>query len=61
VVDGLGRIVAQLPLGVEGVLDAPLPTSRPPTFYSRFGAAAPLAIGLAFLLLALVAKRRARN
>src|SRR6202020_2334942 len=56
VVDGLGRVIAQLPLGVEGVLDAPLPTPRPPTFYTRFGALAPLAIWLVFLFLALVAK-----
>lgn len=61
VVDGLGRVIAQLPLGVEGVLDAPLPTPRPPTFYSRFGALAPLAIWLVFLFLALAAKRRARR
>ena len=46
VVDGLGRVIAQLPLGVEGVLDSSLPAPRPPTFYSRFGALTPLAMGL---------------
>jgi apolipoprotein N-acyltransferase len=61
VVDGLGRVIAQLPLGVEGVLDAALPTPRPPTFFSRFGALAPLAIWLIFLAVALVAKRRTRR
>jgi apolipoprotein N-acyltransferase len=37
VVDPLGRIVAALPLGVEDVLDAPLPRAIDPTPYVRFG------------------------
>ncbi len=37
VIDPLGRIVAQLGLGVEGVLDAGLPAASPPTVYARFG------------------------
>jgi apolipoprotein N-acyltransferase len=37
VVDPLGRIVASLPLGVEDVLDAPLPRAIDPTPYVRFG------------------------
>jgi apolipoprotein N-acyltransferase len=37
VVDPLGRIVARLPLGVEDVLDAPLPRPIAPTFFVRFG------------------------
>ena len=58
VVDGLGRVIAQLPLGVEGVLDSGLPTPGPPTPYSRFGALAPLALWAACLFLSLVSKRR---
>jgi apolipoprotein N-acyltransferase len=61
VVDGLGRVVAELPLGVEGVLDSVLPTPRPPTFYSRFGALAPLFIGMVFLLLSILSKRKLRK
>jgi apolipoprotein N-acyltransferase len=61
VVDGLGRVVAQLPLGVEGVLDSSLPTPRPPTFFSRFGALTPLAMGLIFLFVVLVSKLRLRR
>lgn len=37
VVDPLGRIVGQLPLGTEGVLDSPLPRAATPTIYARFG------------------------
>jgi apolipoprotein N-acyltransferase len=58
VVDGLGRVIAELPLGVEGVLDSGLPAPRPPTLFSRFGALAPLAIWIAFLGVCLFSKRR---
>jgi apolipoprotein N-acyltransferase len=37
VVDPLGRVVASLPLGVEGILDAPLPRPLAPTLYARLG------------------------
>jgi apolipoprotein N-acyltransferase len=37
VVDPLGRVVASLPLGVEGVLDARLPQPVAPTLYARAG------------------------
>ena len=37
VIDPLGRIVARLGLGVEGVLDSPLPAAIPPTPYARAG------------------------
>jgi apolipoprotein N-acyltransferase len=37
VVDPLGRIVNSLPLGTEGVLDAPLPRRIGPTIYARAG------------------------
>ena len=37
VVDPLGRIVAALPLGAEGVLDASLPRAIATTVYVRFG------------------------
>ena len=36
VIDGLGREIATLPLGEEGVLDARLPKASPPTLQSRF-------------------------
>jgi apolipoprotein N-acyltransferase len=37
VVDPLGRVVAELPLGAEGVLDASLPRALDPTPYVRHG------------------------
>ncbi len=37
VVDPLGRIVARLGLGLEGVLDSGLPTPISPTIYARLG------------------------
>ena len=36
VIDPVGRVVSSLALGVEGVLDARLPTSLEPTFYSKY-------------------------
>ena len=37
VIDPLGRIVASLGLGLEGVLDSSLPSAIPPTIYARTG------------------------
>ena len=37
VIDPVGRVIASLPLGSEGVLDARLPQPVAPTLYARFG------------------------
>jgi apolipoprotein N-acyltransferase len=37
VIDPMGRIVARLGLGLEGVLDSGLPAAIPPTVYARVG------------------------
>ncbi len=37
VIDPLGRIVKSLPLGQEGVIDAPLPRAIPPTVFADYG------------------------
>jgi apolipoprotein N-acyltransferase len=37
VVDPYGRIVASLPVGIEGVIDSGLPVAKGSTFFSRFG------------------------
>ncbi len=61
VIDPLGRIVAQLGLGVDGVLDSTLPAAIAPTIYARFGdipAAIIVAIALIFVVRRRVAKRR---
>lgn len=51
VVDPYGRIIAYLPLGARGILDAALPQARKPTLYARFGDLAFLIFGglIAFL------------
>ncbi|MDX8347957.1 apolipoprotein N-acyltransferase [Cognatiyoonia sp. IB215446] len=36
-IDAKGRIIAHLPLGVNGALDVALPPALPPTFYVRMG------------------------
>ncbi|MCA3569791.1 MAG: apolipoprotein N-acyltransferase, partial [Bradyrhizobium sp.] len=56
VIDPLGRIVAQLGLGVEGVLDAGLPAAIAPTIYARAGNI-PAAV-IVLVALAIVLRRR---
>jgi apolipoprotein N-acyltransferase len=59
VVDPFGRVVASLPLGVEGVLDAPLPQPIAPTPYARLGdTLAALMVAGAFGWVILVRRRR---
>ena len=59
VVDPLGRIIKSLPLGVEGVLDSPLPRPIGRTIYVRAGdGVAGLLIGAAFII---VMRRRLRQ
>jgi apolipoprotein N-acyltransferase len=60
VIDPLGRIVARLGLGIEGVLDSGLPEALPPTIYARNGdipAAALVVVALIFVNRRRVAKR----
>lgn len=51
VVDPAGRIVAQLPLGAEGVLDSGLPRAISPTIYARFGNSLAIMMIAAFLII----------
>jgi apolipoprotein N-acyltransferase len=60
VIDPLGRIVARLGLGVEGVLDSGLPSAIPPTIYARTGnipAASIVVFALIFIIRRRVAGR----
>ena len=59
VVDPLGRVVAALPLGAEGVLDANLPRAIATTAYVRFGN--DVLILFMVVSLILVARRRIRR
>ena len=60
VVDPLGRVIRALPLGSEGVLDAPLPRPIGPTFYARFGDGPAAIVVLAALALVLMRRLRRR-
>ena len=55
-----GRIVARLGLGIEGVLDARLPSALPPTVYARLGDI-PVVVLLAIALLLVIRRRFARR
>jgi apolipoprotein N-acyltransferase len=57
VVDPLGRIIKELPLGTEGVLDSGLPQPLAPTTYARLGDYIAYAFVAAALLLGLVRRR----
>jgi apolipoprotein N-acyltransferase len=56
VVDPLGRVVNALPLGVEGVVDSPLPQPVGKPFYARVGDV-PAGMIVALALLAIIRRR----
>jgi apolipoprotein N-acyltransferase len=58
VVDPLGRVVASLPLGVEGILDAPLPQPLAPTPYARLSDAPAGLMVLGSLAWVMLSRRR---
>jgi apolipoprotein N-acyltransferase len=60
IIDPLGRIVARLGLGLEGVLDSGLPASIPPTIYVRVGDI-PIAIVVAISLVFMIRRRSAKR
>ena len=60
VIDPLGRIVARLGLGLEGVLDSSLPSAISPTIYARTGdipAAIIVIVALIFVIRRRVVRR----
>ena len=59
VIDPLGRFVARLGLGLEGVLDSGLPFAMPPTIYARAGDI-PVAIMIASALIFVTRRRAAK-
>jgi apolipoprotein N-acyltransferase len=58
VTDSVGRIVARLDLGVEGVLDSRLPVAMSPTLYARAGDI-PAAMMVTIALVLVIRRRRA--
>jgi apolipoprotein N-acyltransferase len=59
VIDPVGRMVARLGLGLEGVLDSGLPAAMPPTIYARAGDF-PIMIILAAAWLFVIRRRTAK-
>jgi apolipoprotein N-acyltransferase len=59
VIDPLGRVIARLGLGVEGVLDSSLPSAIAPTIYARNGDI-PAAIIVAVALIFVIRRRDAK-
>lgn len=60
VIDPVGRIVARLGLGVEGVLDATLPAAIAPTVYARLGDW-PVVVLVAAALIVTIRRRAAKS
>jgi apolipoprotein N-acyltransferase len=58
VVDPLGRIIRELPLGAEGVVDSGLPQAIAPTLYVRAGDYIAAALVVGAFILAIVRRRR---
>ena len=56
-IDAQGRVLGQIGLGQQGVLDMPLPVALPPTVYSRFGDS-PVLVLLTLLTAALIWRRQ---
>ena len=57
VIDPRGRVVAQVPQGEFGAVDARLPPPTPPTPFARVGNAAPMLLALLLVLAAWFAGR----
>ncbi|CUU41078.1 Apolipoprotein N-acyltransferase [Blastochloris viridis] len=57
VVDPLGRVVARLDLGMEGILDADLPKSVAAPFYAQLSDAIPAALWCSGLLIVIFTRR----
>jgi apolipoprotein N-acyltransferase len=60
VIDPLGRVVARLGLGIEGVLDSELPSANPPTVYARAGDV-PAAVMVALAMIFVVRRRMTKR
>jgi apolipoprotein N-acyltransferase len=60
VVDAYGRVLASLPLGLEGALDAVLPQAIPPPIFARYGQALAIALTLCCWMAAAIARSAQR-
>jgi apolipoprotein N-acyltransferase len=60
VIDADGRLLHSLKWRTAGVIDATLPSARPPTPFARFGNKLPLIFALLLAALAIAVRRKAR-
>lgn len=60
VIDARGVIEQRLPLDTAGVIDRTIPPAAPPTLFSQWGNAIPLALATIFVLIAVALDRRTR-
>ena len=59
-IDADGAIVASVPMGQAGRIDAHMPRSRPPTVFARYGQILPLGLAIILLFSAIAIRVRAR-
>jgi apolipoprotein N-acyltransferase len=59
IVDPFGRVLNELPLGVEGIIDGKLPKAAPLTFFGRNSLAGFLSLWIFSIILAIVGYVRA--
>ena len=60
VIDSGGNVLASLPLGTAGAIDARLPRPAPPTLFARFGNLLPFAFALLLIAAAIAVRRKTR-
>ncbi len=60
VIDAQGRLLASLPWGVAGAIDARLPPPAPPTLFARYGNILPFAFALLLVAAAIAVRRKPR-
>ncbi len=61
IIDGYGRLVTTVPLGVEGVADGALPVALPPTIYARHGGKILAALLVLAFTVTLIFRARSRG
>ncbi len=61
IIDADGKVVATIPQGEAGRIDAAIPPAKAPTFFARYGNAISVALGLILILVGLALARRPRS
>ena len=61
IIDADGKVVASIPQGEAGRIDAFIPPAKAPTFFARYGNAISVALGLILILVGMALARRPRS